>query len=117
MHERLPSSAHQEAKVPRTSIPVTDQGGILAGRGPSARGLSHLTLERLVSLFHILWTWLANEGAEGCSRAEEWGQGLPAEAAEEEEMRRHCALSCQPTCLVPEQLEDVGRPNCGQLSG
>jgi len=43
--------------------------------------------------------------------------GLPTEAAEEEEVRRHCSMSCQPTCLVPEQLEDVGRPNRGRLSG
>jgi len=68
-------------------------------------------------MFHILWTWLADKGEEGGSRAKERGQGLPTEAAEEEEVRRHRSLSCQPACLVSEQLEDVGRPNHGRLSG
>jgi len=64
-----------------------------------------------------VWTWLADEGTKGCCRAKERRQGLPEEVAEEKAMRRHRALSGKFTCLVPGQLEDVGGPNRGQLSG
>ena len=59
-------------------------------------------MERLVRLFDLVWTRMADQGTDDLGRTEERREGLSKEIAEEEEMLGRGALSGESSDLVPE---------------
>ena len=59
-------------------------------------------MERLVRLFDLVWTRMADQGTDDLGRTEERREGLSKEIAEEEEMLGLGALSGESSVLVPE---------------
>lgn len=59
-------------------------------------------MERLVRLFDLVWTRMADQGTDDLGRTEERREGLSQEIAEEEEMLGLGALSRESSNLVPE---------------
>jgi len=59
-------------------------------------------MERLVRLFDLVWTRLADQGTDDLGRTEERREGLSKEVTEEEEMLGRGALSRESSNLVPE---------------
>ena len=59
-------------------------------------------MERLVRLFDLVWTRMADQGTDDLGRTEERREGLSKEIAEEEEMLGRGALSGGSSVLVPE---------------
>ena len=59
-------------------------------------------MERLVRLFDLVWTRMADQGTDDLGRTEERREGLSKEIAEEEEMLGRRALSGESSDLVPE---------------
>ena len=59
-------------------------------------------MERLVRLFDLVWTRMADQGTDDLGRTEERWEGLSKEIAEEEEMLGLGALSRESSDLVPE---------------
>ena len=59
-------------------------------------------MERLVRLFDLVWTRMADQGTDDLGRTEERWEGLSKEIAEEEEMLGRGALSGESSGLVPE---------------
>ena len=59
-------------------------------------------MERLVRLFDLVWTRMADQGTDDLDGTEERREGLSKEVAEEEEMLGRGALSGESSNLVPE---------------
>ena len=59
-------------------------------------------MERLVRLFDLVWTRMADQGTDDLGRTEERREGLSKEVTEEEEMLGLSALSRESSNLVPE---------------
>ena len=59
-------------------------------------------MERLVRLFDLVWTRMADQGTDDLGRTKERWEGLSKEIAEEEEMLGLGALSRESSDLVPE---------------
>ena len=59
-------------------------------------------MERLVRLFDLVWTRMADQGSDDLGRTEERWEDLSKEVTEEEEMLGLGALSRESSNLVPE---------------
>ena len=59
-------------------------------------------MERLVRLFDLVWTRMADQGTDDLNGTEKRREGLSKEVAEEEEMLGLGALSRESSNLVPE---------------
>ena len=59
-------------------------------------------MERLVRLFDLVWTRMADQGTDDLGGTEERWEGLSKEVTEEEEMLGRGALSRESSNLVPE---------------